>query len=177
MTTYKSPEKQMFLEEIEELRSKMAVAQSRFDNKDPLDAERTSQKSDLAAKIAELTQKLRSAQTELDDLNSKGSIRDEFIAEAGSFEQNIVGLASGVFNYVLDRLSQEKYEANHRELPPLMKEEILFRADRLGIKRLANGAFARLSKHRKEQITNEVVNAAMERVFDATETLEKVLNK
>ena len=164
------------LHDIEDLRTSMAEAQSDFDRKDELDAAAAQKRQELSARVAELTQLLRSTQSELDQLNAQGSTRDQFIAFASSFEQRISALASGVFNYVLDRLSQERFDSDCRSLTPNLQEEILFRNGKLNIKRLTQGSFARLHKHKKEQITNELVDSVMERVYSASEALEAVLN-
>ena len=174
---YTPAEKQELLAMIESLRADMSTARESFDRKDELDAERNAKRSELATKVAELTQQLHTAQTELDELNNQGSIRDQFIKSASSFEQRASTIASGVYNWALDFFSQQRYDSNHRELTPSLKEEILFRVNKLGLKPLTQGSFARLHKHRKEQITNEVITATMERVYDATEKLEGVLNK
>lgn len=162
---------------IEELRSDMAEAQSLFDRKDELDAAAAIRRQELSATIEELTQRLNEARVSLDHLNAQGSTRDQFIASAITFETRISPIASGVFNYVLDRLAQEKYESPFRDLTPLLQEEILFRAGKLGVKRLAQGSWPTLHKQRRENLLNDTVNASMERTFDATITLEKALEK
>src|SRR5580704_5749519 len=62
-------------EMIESLRSEMSEQQSRFDNKDAIDKERTDKRQELSAKVAELTQQLNGVQTELDQINRSGSVR------------------------------------------------------------------------------------------------------
>ena len=164
-------------EMIENLRQEMSDQQRRFDNRDSIDKERTTRKNELSAKVAELTAQLRVAESELEDLNRKGSVRDEFIAFVKQFELRITQIATDVFNWFLDKTSQEKYEANHRDLPPLMKEEVTFKANRLGIRGLTDGNFARLHRTPKEGIFNANLEAAMERVYSATEKLEGALSK
>jgi hypothetical protein len=162
-------------EMIESLRSEMSDQQSRFDNKDAIDKERTDKRQKLSSKVAELTQQLNAAQAELDQLNRSGSVRDEFIGFAKQAEQRIVSIATGVYNFLLEKISQDKHEASYRELTPLLKEDVTFKVDRSGVRGLTQASFARLHAAPKEQISNARIEASLEKVYTATETLEKVL--
>ena len=97
---------------LDELRDEMATQQERFDNKDSVDKKRSDKRLELSTKIGELTQQLRSAEAELDQLNRVGSVRDEFIAFAKRAEQRIVSRATGVHNFLLEKISQDRHEAS-----------------------------------------------------------------
>jgi hypothetical protein len=163
---------------IESLRQEMSEQRERFDNKDSIDKERHDKRTELATKIGELTIQLREAQAELDQLNSEGSVRDGFIRFAKDIEGRIAGIASGVYKYLLERFSQERHEATYSELMPLLKEDVTFRVDRTGIKGMAQSTlFATLHRTPDSQITDARVEATLEKVFTATEKLEKALQK
>lgn len=162
---------------IVELREAMATQQERFDNKDAIDKESGEKRLELSTKIGELTRQLNAAQGELDQLNRSGSVRDEFIEFAKRAEQRIVSIATGVYNFLLEKISQEKHEASYKELTPLLSEDVRFKVDRSGIRGLTQANFARLRAAPKDQISNERINASLDRVFDATEKLETVLEK
>ena len=160
---------------IADLRQEMATQQERFDNKDAIDKERTDKRQELSAKVAELTQQLNAAQGELDQLNQAGSVRDGFIAFAARAEQRITSIATGVYGYLLEKFSQDRHEAPFSELTELLKEEIRFKADRSGVRRLTQASFARLYAASKEHITNARIEATLEKVYTATEKLEGAL--
>ncbi len=160
---------------IESLRSEMSEQQSRFDQKDSIDQERSTKRLELSSQIAELTRQLSAAQGELDSLNRLGSVRDGFIAFAKQAEGRITAIATGVYNFLLEKISQDKHEASYRELTPLLKEEVKFKVDRSGVRGLTQASFSRLHEAPKDQISNARVEATLEKVYTATETLEKVL--
>jgi hypothetical protein len=162
---------------IAELRQEMADRQERFDNKDSIDKERGDKRLELSATIGELTRQLSAAQGELDQLNRVGSVRDEFIAFAKQAEQRIVSIATGVYNFLLEKIAHDRHEASYRELTPLLKEDVKFKVDRSGVRGLTQASFARLHEAPKDQISNARVEATLEKVYTATETLEKVLEK
>jgi hypothetical protein len=162
---------------IAELRDEMADQQERFDNKDAVDKERTDKRMELATKIGELTRQLNETQFELDRLNRQGSVRDEFIEFAKRAEQRIVSIATGVYNFLLEKIAIDKHEASYKELTPLLSEDIRFKVDRSGVRGLTQASFARLHPTPKDQISNARVEATLEKVYTATETLDKVLEK
>src|SRR5260370_6675300 len=84
-------------EMIESLRSEMSEQQSRFDQKDSIDQERSTKRLELSSQIAELTRQLSAAQGELDSLNRLGSVRDGFIAFAKQAEGRITAIAMGSY--------------------------------------------------------------------------------
>ena len=162
---------------IAELRDEMATQQERFDNKDAIDKERTDKRQELSAKVAELTQQLRETQSKLDQLNASGSVRDGFIAFAKSAEGRIAAIATGTYNFLLEKISQEKHEAPYKELTPLLAESVRFAVDRLGIRFLIQGGFAALHRTPADKITNARIEATLEKVYTATEKLEAALSK
>jgi hypothetical protein len=163
---------------IDSLRNEMAEQQERFDNKSKIDAERTKRKGELFLKINELHRQLNETQAELDKLKSKGSVRDEFIAFAKVAEGRITGIAGGVYKFLLEKFSQERHEATYKELTPLLKEDVTFKLDRSGIRGLAECTFfATLHRLPVEQITDARIKATLEKVYTATEKLEKALEK
>jgi hypothetical protein len=162
---------------IESLRQEMADQQDRFDHKDELDKKRTEKRHELSAKVAELTAQLRWAESELETLNREGSVRDGWIEFAKRAEQRITSIATGVYNFLLERISQDKHEATYKELSPLLKESVKFKVDRSGIRGLTQATFARLHATPQDQISNARIAATLEKVYTATETLEKVLQK
>ena len=162
---------------IESLRSEMSEQQSRFDNKDSIDKERTDKRQKLSSKVAELTQQLNAAQAELEQLNRSGSVREEFIGFAKQAEQRIVSIATGVYNFLLEKISQDRHEARYKELTPLLSESVRFKVDRSGVRTFTQPSFARLHAAPKEQITNARINATLEKVYTATEKLEGALEK
>jgi hypothetical protein len=164
-------------EMIESLRSEMSDQQDRFDHKDELDKERTEKRQELYNTISELSQRLHAAKGELDQLNRVGSVRDEFIAFAARAEQRITSIATGVYNFLLEKISNDRHEASYKELTPLLKEDVAFKVDRSGVRGLTQASFARLHAAPKEQISNARIEATLEKVYTATETLEKVLEK
>jgi hypothetical protein len=164
-------------EMIESLRSEMLEQQDRFDNKDAIDKERTDKRVELSAKVAELTAQLRAAESELENLNREGSVRDGWIEFAKRAEQRITSIATGAYNYLLEKISQDKHEASYKELTPLLKEDLKFKVDRSGVRGLTQASFARLHAAPKEQISNARIEATLEKVYTATETLEKILDK
>ena len=162
---------------IVELRQEMANQQERFDNKDSIDKERADKRLELSAKIGELTRQLNAAQVELDQLNRIGSVRDEFIAFAKQAEQRLVSIATGVYNFLLEKISQARHEASYKELTPLLSEDVRFKADRSGIRGLTQANFARLHATPADQIFNATIEATLEKVYTATEKLEGALEK
>jgi hypothetical protein len=162
---------------IESLRSEMSEQQSRFDNKDAIDKERTDKRQELSAKVSELTQQLNAAQAELEQLNRAGSVRDEFIAFAKQAEQRVVSIATGVYGFLLDHFSLQRHEAAFSELTPLLKEDVRFKVDRCGIRSLTQPSFTRLHVTPADRILNAIVEASLNKVYDATERLEKLLEK
>jgi hypothetical protein len=162
---------------IAELRDEMATQQDRFNNKDAIDKERTDKRQELSAKVAELTAQLRVAESELENLNREGSVRDGWIEFAKRAEQRIVSIATGVYSYLLEKISNERHEASYKELTSLLKESVRFKVDRSGIRGLTQASFSRLHATPKDQISNARIEATLEKVFSATETLEKVLEK
>jgi hypothetical protein len=170
-------EKTELTEMIESLRQEMGEQQSRFDNRAQLDAERTARKNELHSKISELYTQLNAAQTELDQLKSEGTVRDRFIRFAKDAESRITGIATGVYNYLLEKISQDKHEASYKELTPLLKEEVAFKVDRSGIRFLTQGMFASLRDAAAEHISDARVEAVLNKVYTATEKLEGALEK
>jgi DNA repair exonuclease SbcCD ATPase subunit len=164
-------------EMIESLRSEMSEQQSRFDNKDSIDKERTDKRQELSSKVAELTQQLNAAQAELDQLNRAGSVRDEFIAFAKQVEGRITAISTGAYNFLLEKISQDKHEASYKELTPLLSESVRFAVDRLGIRFFTQGNFASLHRTHTDQITNARIEATLEKVYSASEKIEGALSK
>jgi uncharacterized phage infection (PIP) family protein YhgE len=162
---------------IAELRDEMATQQDRFDTKDAIDKERTDKRQELSAKVAELTQQLRETQSELDQLNASGSVRDGFIAFAKSAEGRIAAIATGTYNFLLEKISQEKHEVPYKELTPLLSEDVRFRVDRSGIRLLTQGSFATLHRTPADKISDARIESTLEKVYTATEKLEKALQK
>jgi hypothetical protein len=167
-------EKAELTEMIESLRQEMSEQQSRFDNRAQLDAERTGRKNELHAKISELYTQLNTAQAELDQLKSQGTVRDGFIRFVKGAESRITGIATGVYNYLLEKFSKERHEVGYAELTALLKEDVRFRADRCGICFLTQGMFASLRDAPAEHISDARVEAVLNKVYTATEKLEKV---
>jgi len=165
------------IEMLDELRDDMATEQEKFDRKDEIDAERTTKRQGLSAKINELTQQLNEAQVELDQLNRSGTVREEFIAFAKQAEQRITSIATGTYGYLLEKFSKDRHEASYRELTPLLAEEIRFKVDRSGIRGLTQASFARLHATPNDKIFNATVEATLEKVYTATEKLEGALEK
>jgi hypothetical protein len=170
-------EKGELVEMIDSLRQEMSEQQDRFDHKDKLDAERNQKRVALSSRIGELMQQLNAAQAELDQLNRAGSVRDEFIVFTKRAEQTIVSIATRVYGFLLEKFSQSRHEAPFSELTPLLKEDVRFKVDRSGVRGLTQASFARLHEAPKDQISNARVEATLEKVYTATETLEKVLEK
>jgi hypothetical protein len=170
-------EKAELTEMIESLRQEMASQQTRFDQRAQLDAERTTRKNELHAKISELYTQLNAAQAELDQLKSEGTVRDGFIRFVKDAESRITGIATGVYNYLLEKISQDKHEASYKELTPLLKEEVTFKVDRSGIRFLTQGMFASLRDAAAEHISDARVEAVLNKVYTATEKLEGALEK
>ena len=96
---------------IVELRQEMATQQERFDHKDSIDKANTDKRQELYNTISELSQQLNAAKGELDQLNRVGSVRDEFIAFAARAEQRITSIATGVYNFLLEKTSNDRHEA------------------------------------------------------------------
>jgi hypothetical protein len=170
-------EKTELTEMIESLRQEMGEQQSRFDNRAQLHAERTARKNELHSKISELYTQLNAAQAELDQLKSEGTVRDRFIRFAKDAESRITGIATGVYNYLLEKISQDKHEASYKELTPLLKEEVTFKVDRSGIRFLTQGMFASLRDAAAEHISDARVEAVLNKVYTATEKWEGALEK
>ena len=58
-----------------------------------------------------------------------------------------------------------------------MKEDVAFKVDRSGVRGLNQASFARLHATPADKILNAMVEASLNKVYDATERLEKVLEK
>ena len=166
-------EKAKLTEMIESLRQEMSDQQTRFDQRAQLDAESTARKNELHAKITELYAQLNAAQAEFNQLKSEGTVRDGFIRFAKDAESRITGIATGVYNYLLEKISQDKHEASYKELTPLLKEEVIFKANRSGIRFLAQGNFATLHTATADKISNARIEATLEKVYTATEKLRR----
>jgi hypothetical protein len=164
-------------EMIESLRSEMSEQQTRFDNKDAIDNERTDKRQELSATIDELTQRLRDAQSKLDDLNRVGSMRAQFIDFAQRAEGQITAIATGVYGFMLDKIALDRHEASYKELTPLLKESVRFAVDRLGIRFFTQGNFAALHRTPTDKISDARIEATLEKVYSATEKLEGALSK
>ena len=160
---------------IVELRQEMATQQDRFDHKDSIDKANTDKRQELYNTISELSQQLNAAKGELDQLNRVGSVRDGYIEFAKRAEQRITSISTGVYNFLLEKISNDRHEASYKELTPLLKEDVAFKVDRSGVRGLTQASFARLHAAPKEQISNARIEATLEKVYTATETLEKVL--
>jgi ABC-type uncharacterized transport system ATPase component len=104
-------------------------------------------------------------------------VRDEFIAFAKRADQRIVSIATGVYNFLLEKISQDRHEASYKELTPLLEENVTFRVDRSGVRGLTQANFARLHATPADKILNAMVEASLNKVYDATEKLEKALEK
>jgi hypothetical protein len=165
------------IEMIDALRDEMATEQKRFDNKDAIDKANTDKRQKLYATIADLTEKLNAAKSELDQLNRTGSVRDGFIEFAQRAEQRITQIATGIYGYLLEKFSQERHEAPFAELTQLLKEDVRFKADRSGVRTYTLPGYARFHAVPKDQITNARIEATLEKVYSATEKLETVLEK
>lgn len=170
-------EKGELTELIDSLREEMASQQSRFDNRAQLDAERTARKNELHAKLIALHEQANAAQAELDQLKSEGSVRDGFIGFAKEIEGRITGIASGVHKYLLEKFSQERHEASYAQLTPLLKEDVTFKVDRSGIRFFTQGMFATLHTVPEDKISDARIEAVLNKVYDASEKLEKALEK
>jgi hypothetical protein len=164
-------------EMIAELRDEMATEQERFDNKDAIDKERTDKRVALPEKINELTRQLNEAKAEFDKLTSEGSVRDGFIEFAKRAELRITQIATGVYGFLLEKLSQDRHETPFAELTDLLKEEIRFKVDRSGVRTFTQPSFARLHAAPRENITKARIEATLEKVYSATEKIEEALNK
>jgi hypothetical protein len=162
---------------IKELRTEMETEQDRFDNKEAIDNANTSKRRELYATIADLTQQLNEAQSELDQLNRTGSVRDGFIEFAQRAEQRITQIATATYGYLLEKFSQERHEASFAELTPLLKEDVRFKVDRSGVRTYTLPGYARFHAVPKDQITNARIEATLDKVNTATEKLEAVLEK
>jgi hypothetical protein len=161
---------------IEDLRDQMNAAQERFDNKDAIDAETNKRKGELASLIADLSAKLDEARTEMRELEEDGSVRDGFIKSASKFEQEVNAIATGVWGHLSERISREKYDgSSYRELPSSLKDVVLFKLGKLGIKAFTLPSFQRLHSRPKEAISNALLEQSMERVHNAMVKLEEVL--
>jgi hypothetical protein len=160
---------------VDSLRQEMQTAQDTFDNKDQIDAQRNGQKSALASQISELTAKLEAANLELHRLEKLGSARQEFIAKVKSFESKVVATATGLWNHLANKLSTEKYDAPFKELTSGLKEVVVFAVNRTGIKGLTLPTFTRLHRLTEDQISNALLDATMERVYNATVKVEEIL--
>jgi hypothetical protein len=169
--------KEELIEMLNTLRDEMATQQERFDNKDAIDKANAEKRQELSATIAELSRQLSAAQSELDQLNAAGSVRDGWIAFTKQAENRIVSIATGVYNFLLEKFSQDRHEASYRELTELLREEIRFKVDRSGVRSLSQASFARLHAVPKDSITNARVEASLEKVFTAAEKLERILEK
>jgi hypothetical protein len=165
------------IEMIDALRDEMVTERKRFDNKDAIDNSNTAKRQELYATIADLTQQLNAAQAELDQLKRSGSVRDGFIGFAQRAEQRITQIATGVYGYLLEKLSQDRHEAPFAELTPLLKEDVRFKVDRSGVRTYTLPGYARFHAVPKDQITNARIEATLEKVYTATEKLEAVLEK
>lgn len=165
------------IEMIDALRDEMATEQKRFDNKDAIDKERTEKRQKLYATIADLTQQLNAAQAELDQLKRSGSVRDGFIEFAQRAEQRITQIATGIYGYLLEKISQDRHEAPFSELTQLLKEDVRFKADRSGVRTYTLPGYGRFHAVPQDQITNARIEATLEKVYSATEKLEAVLDK
>ena len=165
------------VEMLNELRDEMATEQEKFDRKDELDAAAANKRGQLIAKVNELTAQLNAAKSELDDLNRAGSTRDGFIAFAKRAEQRITAIATGTYNFLLEKISQERHDSDYKSLPPLLSEDVRFRVDKLGTRFLTQPSFASLHRTPTEQITNARIEATLEKVYTATEKLEGALEK
>jgi chromosome segregation ATPase len=162
---------------IEELRQEMGENQERFDNKDSIDAERTAKRHELNARIIELIQQTNELKAELDSLNREGSVRQQFIEFAKKAESRIQAIATGAYNFLLNKFSQERHEANYAELTDLLKEDVRFKVDRSGIKFLTQPSFATLHRVPADKVVNAQVEAVLEKVYTATEKLEAAVEK
>ena len=165
------------IEMLDALRDDLATEQEKFDRKDELDAAAANKRGQLIAKVNELTAQLNAAKSELDDLNRAGSTRDGFIAFAKRAEQRITAIATGTYNFLLEKISQERHDSDYKSLPPLLSEDVRFRVDKLGTRFLTQPSFASLHRTPTEQITNARIEATLEKVYTATEKLEKALQK
>jgi hypothetical protein len=162
---------------INTLRQEMGAQQERFDNKAVIDKERADRRADLSAKLIALIEQQNAVKAELDQLTREGTVREQFIAFAKDAERRIFSIATGVYNYLLEKISNDRHEASYKELTPLLKEDVEFRVSRSGIRGLTQPSFARLHAKPADQIFNSDVEATLNKVYDATEKLEKVLEK
>ena len=110
-------------------------------------------------------------------MNKVGTVRQEFIEFAKRAEQRIVSIATGVYNFILERIAHDRQEAEFSELTALLKEDVRFKVDRCGIRSLAQPSFARLHATAPDKILNATIIQTLEKVYDATEKLEKNLEK
>jgi hypothetical protein len=162
---------------IDSLRNEMSEQQTRFDNRAQIDAERTARKNELHLKIIDLNTQLNATQTELDQLKRVGTVRQEFIQFSKNLESRVTSIANGVYNFLLEKISLERHEATYKELTPLLKEDVRFRVDRCGIRFLTQGSFATLHRAPADKISDARITQTLEKVYDASEKLEKALQK
>jgi predicted RNase H-like nuclease (RuvC/YqgF family) len=165
------------IEMLDTLRDDMTTEQEKFDRRDEIDAAAKAKRHELSWKVSELTRQLHEAQAELDQLNREGSVRDRFIAFVKQTEQRILTIATGTYNFLLEKFSQDRHEAGFKELTPLLKEDVEFRVDRSGIGGLTQPSFVRLYSVPNDHITDARIETTLNKVYDASEKLEKVLNK
>jgi hypothetical protein len=162
---------------IDALLGEMAAQQERFDNKAVIDKERADKRADLNAKLISLIEQQNAVKAELDQLTREGTVREQFIAFAKDAERRIFSIATGVYNYLLEKISIDRHEASYKELTPLLKEDVDFRASRSGIRGLTQPSFARLHAKPNDQIFNADIDATLNKICDASEKLEKVLDR
>jgi hypothetical protein len=157
------------------LRQEMSEAQETFDNQPAIDAERSEQKLELAQRINEIEIQLADARNELAALTKLGSAREQFINSVSTFESRVVAIGNGLYNHMLDKISNQKHDSIYRSLPSTLKEGILFAVNRLGFKGMTQPTFTRIHRLSPDQISNALLDQTMERVYDATIKVEKVL--
>lgn len=163
--------------QLASLEEDMLAEQSTFDQAPEIDRQRTERKAELTRTINELKATLATHESELAELVSKGSVRQEFIAAVRRFEDRIFAIATGTFNHLLERNAQKQYRAPYRELPESLKEGIRFVVNRLGFRAYTLPTFARLHRLPDDQISNALLESTMERVHDGACKLEEVLEE
>ena len=147
-----------------------------YHKKDRIDAERTEKRLTLEAKARQLRNELNSVEGELASGNFR-PVRQEWIDNTAQFEVNLSSIANGAWTFVQETESQKRYEAPFKLLPASFKEAVLWVLQRSGIKSLTQGSYHRLSQSDRETLTDDQVNATLERIVGDADKIERLISK
>ena len=163
---------------LDELSDTMETAVDLIRHEDKINAERNAELAQAQSEVLGLRAQLDAAERILSELKERGTVHREVVQHAATMEQRIGQAANAVYQYAQGRMVEKEFGAdvNWSEIPQSCRDRITFLMNRVGVKSLIYN-FASLYKFQPEAVTNEQLDAALDRIHAASVQIQEVFLK